>query len=329
MKANIGTLALLLMTSCLDLQPPEADLIPPSVVEFLPQGEDVNVDTRMTVLFSEIVAISPGDDSLVVVLPADQLDGEFLDDLNKPPLSSKHSMLTVACRVERDLEGMRIELEPDQALEEGQAYNLVVSAAVTDLSGNSLVDELRYDENGRLTGTRTHILHSFSTLAGGILMTEVLANPEGPESEGEYLEIFNRSRMPIDLTDWRLDDEGGAGQGDLLGACSSGQVPVIGSGAVALLVGQSFIRPVDLAPDTLLICSDHASLTPRGLRNTGDEVLVLKDANGAEIDRYGGWVDMSNQAGCAATRLSLSEPDSQSNWAIPESDPCRTPGWIE
>ena len=329
MKTTFGTLALLLLTSCLDLQPHEADLIPPSVVEFLPQGEDVNVDARMTVLFSEIVAIRPGDDSLVVVLPADQLDGEFLDDLNKPPLSSKHTKLTVACRIHSDLDGMRIELEPDQALEEGQKYQLVVSAAVSDLSGNSLVDELRYDENGRLTGTRTHVLHSFSTSAGGVLFSEVLANPEGPENEGEYIEIFNSGPLPIDLTDWRLDDTGGAGQGDLLGACPSGEVAVVGAGAAALLVGQAFVRPDDLAPETLLICSDQASLTPRGLRNTGDEVLVLKDEDGAEIDRYGGWLDMSNRAGCAATRLSLSEPDSQSNWAIPEGEPCRTPGWIE
>ncbi len=253
MKTTFGTLALLLLTSCLDLQPPEADLIPPAVVEFLPQGDDVNVDARMTVLFSEIVAIRPGDDSLVVVLPADQLDGEFLDDLNKPPLSSKHTKLTVACRIHSDLDGMRIELEPDQALEEGQKYQLVVSAAVSDLSGNSLVDELRYDENGRLTGTRTHVLHSFRTTAGGVMFSEVMANPEGPENEGEYIEIFNSGPLPIDLTDWRLDDTGGAGQGDLLGACPSGEVAVVGAGAAALLVGQAFVRPDDLAPETLLL----------------------------------------------------------------------------
>jgi hypothetical protein len=82
-------------------------------------------------------------------------------------------------------------------------------------------------------------------------------------------------------------------------------------------------------PGTLLVCSERATLTPRGLKNSGGEVLVLRDANAREVTRYGGWVDMSASEGCAATRLDLDAPDTPDNWAIPEGERCRSPGWTE
>jgi hypothetical protein len=45
------------------------------------------------------------------------------------------------------------------------------------------------------------------------------------------------------------------------------------------------------------------------------------------VCRYGGWLDLSSDEGCSATRLDLAAPDSPDNWEIGVS--CRTPGWVE
>ena len=104
---------------------------------------------------------------------------------------------------------------------------------------------------------------------------------------------------------------------------------MLSPGKAALLVGESFIPPSDLIPNTVVICTDRSTLTPRGLKNSGGEVLVLKDPNGTELARYGGWIDFSSREGCSATRLSLTAPDSEENWSIPLEEPCRSPGWYE
>ena len=44
-----------------------------------------------------------------------------------------------------------------------------------------------------------------------IYITEVLPNPDGDDLEGEFVEIHNASKMPVNLFDWTLDDmEGGS-----------------------------------------------------------------------------------------------------------------------
>ena len=56
---------------------------------------------------------------------------------------------------------------------------------------------------------------------------------------------------------------------------------------------------------------------------------MLKDPEGTEIARYGGFVDFSSQEGCSAIRLDPAAADGPDNWAVPDSEPCRSPGWVE
>lgn len=161
-----------------------------------------------------------------------------------------------------------------------------------------------------------------------IVFSEVFANPEGTENQGEYIEIANLGSEDADLSGFRIDDQAGAEPGDLLSVCEGSGDPVIQPGGAALLVGQAFVSPPDLQPDTLLLCTDRTTITPYGLKNTGGEVLVLKDAYEREVCRYGGWVDMSSCEGCAAERVDLEVPDGPDNWLVPETDPCKSPGWL-
>jgi len=40
----------------------------------------------------------------------------------------------------------------------------------------------------------------------GVLINEILPSPEGPDSENEYIEIFNENNFEVDLSDWSLSD---------------------------------------------------------------------------------------------------------------------------
>jgi len=43
----------------------------------------------------------------------------------------------------------------------------------------------------------------------GIIINEVLPSPEGPDSEKEWIEIFNQNNFEVDLSDWQISDASG------------------------------------------------------------------------------------------------------------------------
>lgn len=340
MRFTSVTASWVLLCSCLGMDPPDGDIVPPTVMEFRPEGDQVPLDARISVLFTEPVAPNTGPDGLVMVAMAELIDNEFLTDLDRPPLSSRRAEIPLECNTGTEAGGSRVVLIPYDPLQPSRTYLVAVSAAVTDLAGNPIVADLHFDERGRAQGRHTHILHEFTTVyvpdpdpdpdpdpVSGLLFTEILANPEGTESAGEYVEVMNAGGETVDLAGLHIDDDGS--EGDLLGPCAEGQPTTLGPGKIALLVGESFVAPADLIPGTVVVCTDRSTLTPRGLKNSGGEILVLKDSNGTELASYGGWIDFSSREGCSATRLSLTAPDGADNWAIPDGEPCKSPGWFE
>jgi hypothetical protein len=45
-----------------------------------------------------------------------------------------------------------------------------------------------------------------------LLLSEILANPQGVESENEFIEIYNPNKKDVDLVDWQLQDSSAKGQ---------------------------------------------------------------------------------------------------------------------
>jgi len=43
----------------------------------------------------------------------------------------------------------------------------------------------------------------------GIVFSEVLPSPEGPDAENEWIEIFNQNNFEVDLTNWKIKDKEG------------------------------------------------------------------------------------------------------------------------
>ncbi len=339
-------LALGLLAGCQPAAPPEVDIEPPTVLRFRPQGEAIDPAAVIVVQFSEPVQSDAAVEPLLVVIEEALVDGDFLDDFDRPPLAAKRADGPVACDIEVDMQGGRLTLLPRTALQPDTAYLVVVSAAVRDLSGNPLVAQADVDERGRVVGAQTHAIHRFRTArAGGpaddppdddspepavrIAFSEILANPAGEESQGEYVELVNLGSAAVDLGGWLLTDSGLAGEGDPLSACDGGADAVLPAGGVAVVGGLELRPPPEMPAAARLLCTDRSSLTSRGLRNGGGEILVLSDSAGIEADRYGGWVNLSEREGCSAVRLDLEAPDGPDNWAPLEAEPCRSPGWIE
>ncbi len=44
----------------------------------------------------------------------------------------------------------------------------------------------------------------------GIIFSEILPSPEGPDSENEWIEVFNENDFDIDLSDWKIKDNIGS-----------------------------------------------------------------------------------------------------------------------
>ncbi len=98
-------------------------------------------------------------------------------------------------------------------------------------------------------------------------MNEVLANPNGPEPDAEWIELANDSREPAELSGLFLEDGSGA--------VALPAVTMAG-GAFALLVNEGFSASgsdVTPAPGTALI--QVPSLGERGLSNAGERLVLV------------------------------------------------------
>ncbi len=100
-----------------------------------------------------------------------------------------------------------------------------------------------------------------------VLLNEVLANPIGPESQGEWIELLNDSERATSLAGLWLEDAGGRAQ------LPSEQ---LGPGELALLVGDGFrASSLDVAVPSAVRLLRVPSLGTRGLSNGGEGLLLV------------------------------------------------------
>jgi hypothetical protein len=153
-----------------------------------------------------------------------------------------------------------------------------------------------------------------------LAITEVLANPAGPENTQEFVEIYNMGSADEALGGLVLADKAGS---DALPEA------VLPAGAYAVVVAEAY-NPADgkdPAPrDGTVIVRVQGRIGGDGLSNTGEPVRLLT-ADGFVISQYGGWVDVSATAwsGKSVKRAAPEACDSPDAWSKTPSAP--TPGW--
>jgi hypothetical protein len=154
-----------------------------------------------------------------------------------------------------------------------------------------------------------------------LAITEVLANPAGPETSQEYVELRNLGAAPVSLAGLGIADDAAR---DPLPAV------VLAPGAFALVVAAGFVEDdpagAALRPGTALV-RVPGRIGRDGLRQAG-EVVRLVDGDGAVLSSYGGWVDTSRAAwsGHSVHRMpDQAACDHPQAWTMAPAPP--TPGW--
>lgn len=129
-------------------------------------------------------------------------------------------------------------------------------------------------------GTAHSEMRSVTTAAAQphLVITEVMANPIGPEPQQEWVEIYNDGTAPADLSRYRLADPGG---GELMPSV------LLPPGRFALVVSEgydavSYYDP-NPAPDTIIVVVTE--LARNGLAN-GGEPLALERDDGRVVSRF-------------------------------------------
>jgi hypothetical protein len=111
-----------------------------------------------------------------------------------------------------------------------------------------------------------------------LVLSEVLANPLGPEPGQEWVEVVNDGLLPVELAGWTLEDVGGV---------SELPQAVLAPGEYALIVRDDFVLDDGLdvvpAPGTTIVRVPQ--LGKNGLSNTG-EPLALRAPDGALVSRF-------------------------------------------
>lgn len=116
-----------------------------------------------------------------------------------------------------------------------------------------------------------------------VVITEVLADPLGPEPAQEFVEIFNYGLQAVDLSNWMIDDEADC-NGDLIA-----EGTWLHPGQAAILVSDKYNpeNPVDVSPPPgTLIIDIGASIGTSGLKNSVSESIELYDATGALVSQF-------------------------------------------
>jgi hypothetical protein len=171
-----------------------------------------------------------------------------------------------------------------------------------------------FDRNGarttvdeRVTGAARH---------AHLVINEVLANPRGPESASEWIELVNDGAAAVDLDGLELCDAGGA---------VSLPATQLAAGEFALLVADGFALDPEL--DVPLAAGTRVLTLPKlgqaGLAN-GGELLRLCDASGAVLSRFPALA--APEAGVSMARRSPDAPDEDAGAFGAHAAPGASPG---
>ena len=191
-------------------------------------------------------------------------------------------------------------------LSDDKVYNLVVKN-IKDLSGNTMI-----------TDTFTFAFHKVQTY--DIVINEIMADPDPPVGlpKAEYVELYNKTDFPIDLTSWKF---------------SYGSGPTTKTFSAVTMQPHSYliISCENMMNTYGLTAPLFASSCTSSITNSGT-TLILTDANGNLIHTVtysDSWFSTSNKknGGWSLEQINPYNPcGGQSNWKESVAAEGGTPG---
>lgn len=172
------------------------------------------------------------------------------------------------------------------------------------------LDVVTVDPFGRTH--RENFTATTKSLSAHIVLNEVLANPNGPEPQQEWVELYNDGKVETSLAGYHILDIGGdTVLPDVL----------LPAGQFAVLVNESYVEDdeVDVLPASDAILVRIAALGKSGLSNSG-ELLRLVDPEGHTISRFSAFP--KPKAGQSVSRATPDASDGvSSSFVITEPTP--------
>ncbi len=181
-----------------------------------------------------------------------------------------------------------------------------------------------------------------------VFINEVMANVRGPESVygafNEYVELYNWSREPVDLSGWKISDGDAVDQlvmwSDSLGDLGPDVIPgtyLIAPGGYCLILDREYASapdsegymPYEFGPGTVVLTTENSTIG-NGLSTT--DPLMLIDPDGDTLDTYGTPWEADDSLPCdpgdgiSMERVFPSEPDRKANWSGSKAKSGSTPG---
>jgi hypothetical protein len=176
---------------------------------------------------------------------------------------------------------------------------------VTGLAFDALGARVTIDVELTLASARPHLV-----------LNEVLADPVGPETFGEWIELVNDGSRPIDLAEFVLDD-----------ALEPVALPPheLAPGNMVLLVDESYAPDpeLDLVPPSDVAIVRLPGLGRNGLSNAG-ELFRLRDRDGLVVSRFP--ARKAPRAGASIARHAPDSPDDESGSFGEHAPPGASPG---
>ncbi len=171
------------------------------------------------------------------------------------------------------------------------------------------------DVGGTVSASVEFVTEALPTVA----VNEVMADPNGTENAGEFIELANFGVAELDLSNHSVEVTGNS-------ACTA-TLPagtVVPAGGFLLVVGNAFLpETYNLGADVALARSSSANICGSGLLNAGVQV-VLKEPSGRPVTSMGKHI--TPDAGRSTERVSPTAPDVASSFCLSRSDVGPTPG---
>jgi hypothetical protein len=121
----------------------------------------------------------------------------------------------------------------------------------------------------------SHLSASIGASSSTILISEVLYDPLGTEPNEEWIELYNNTSSPMELTDWTISD-------NISTDVISPTVTIPVGGCMVIAASEDFYANYpDFTGDIVFVADGKLG---NGLGNSGDR-LILKDGEGIVIDQ--------------------------------------------
>lgn len=156
-----------------------------------------------------------------------------------------------------------------------------------------------------------------SVAKAGILLSEVMFDPDGSENTDEFIELYNDSAFPQQLQGWMITDGSGT---DTLDDAGMGLLAL--PRQFVLILDPDYIADQSMTYDglvptsALVVTVSNGTFGSRGLSNSNSETISLLSSNGTVVSAYS--YSIGNTPGHSDEKVRLAGGNSAENWADSE-----------